>query len=185
MKILFHHPPTFPSSNHNILKAFPPKWSLLNAQQKKKQMRQEKQKKRGREKVKSKSRDCCVTFKPKNYLEILLSVHAQTLQANILHLDQKASTFVFVLIIESKFLVFWFFSCLWFLLRYYVPFNKPSLFRWLHLLLVEEIFMMIWCLDSVSSHQVTTVFRAFTKISICWGLGPYCICNKKAGYLTL
>ena len=47
-----------------------------------------------------------MTFKPKNYLEILLSVHAQTLQANILHLDQKASTFVFVLIIESKFLVF-------------------------------------------------------------------------------
>ena len=53
-------------------------------------MRQEKQKKRGGEKAKSKSQDCCVTLKPKNYLEILLSVHAQTSQANILHLDQKA-----------------------------------------------------------------------------------------------
>ena len=41
---------------------------------------------RGEEKVKSKSQDCCVTFtcKPTNYLKILLSAHAQTLQANIL-----------------------------------------------------------------------------------------------------
>ena len=54
-------------------------------------MRQEKQKKRGGEKVKSTSQDCCVTFKPKNYLEILLSVNAQSLQANILHLAQKAA----------------------------------------------------------------------------------------------
>ena len=53
-------------------------------------MRQEKQKKRGGEKAKSKSQDCNVTFKPKNYLEILLSAQAQTSQANILHLDQKA-----------------------------------------------------------------------------------------------
>ena len=53
-------------------------------------MTQEKQKKRGGEKAKSKSQDCCVTFKPKNYVEILLSAHAQTLQANIMHLDQKA-----------------------------------------------------------------------------------------------
>ena len=30
-------------------------------------------------------------FKPKNYLEILLSAHPQTLQADILHLDQKAT----------------------------------------------------------------------------------------------
>ena len=30
------------------------------------------------------------TFKPQNYLEILLSAHAWTLPANILHLDQKA-----------------------------------------------------------------------------------------------
>ena len=35
-----------------------------------------KQKKRGGEKVMSESQDCCVTLKPKNYLEILLSVHA-------------------------------------------------------------------------------------------------------------
>ena len=32
-----------------------------------KKMRQEKRKKRGGEKAKSKSQDCCVTFKPKNY----------------------------------------------------------------------------------------------------------------------
>ena len=54
-------------------------------------MRQEKRKKRGGEKAKSKSQDCCVTFKPKNQnLEILLSAHARTSQADILHLDQKA-----------------------------------------------------------------------------------------------
>ena len=63
----------------------------MPSKRKNKLMRQEKQKKRGRENVKSKSQDCCETFKPKNYLEILLSVHAQTLQANILHLDQKAT----------------------------------------------------------------------------------------------
>ena len=57
----------------------------------KKKMRQQKGKKRGGEKAKSKSQDCCVTFKPKNYLEILLSAHARTLQADILHLDQKAA----------------------------------------------------------------------------------------------
>ena len=48
-------------------------------------------KKREGEKAKSKRQDCCVTFKPKNYLEILLSVHARTSQANILSLDQKAA----------------------------------------------------------------------------------------------
>ena len=53
-------------------------------------MRHEKQKKRGGKTAKRKSQDCCVTFKPKNYLQILLSTHVQTLQANILHLDQKA-----------------------------------------------------------------------------------------------
>ena len=47
--------------------------------------------KEGREKVKSKSQGCCVTYKPKNYFKILLSVHARTLQANILRLDQKAT----------------------------------------------------------------------------------------------
>ena len=53
--------------------------------------RQEKGKKRGGEKAKSKSQDCCVTFKPKNYLEILPSAYAQTSETNILHLDQKAA----------------------------------------------------------------------------------------------
>ena len=43
------------------------------------------------EKVESKSQDCCVTFKPKNYLEVLLSAHSPTSQANILHLDHKAA----------------------------------------------------------------------------------------------
>ena len=33
------------------------------------------------EKVKSKSQDCCVTFKPRNYLEVLLSAHSPTSQA--------------------------------------------------------------------------------------------------------
>ena len=62
--------------------------SLLNAQEEKKNEAR-KVKKRGGEKAKSKSQDCCVTFKPKNYLEILLSVHARTSQADILHLDQR------------------------------------------------------------------------------------------------
>ena len=43
---------------------------------KRKKMRQEKRKKRGGEKAKSKSQDCCV--------EILLSAHARTSQAEIL-----------------------------------------------------------------------------------------------------
>ena len=78
------------------MKAFPKNSSHQNeayyAQQEKKIMRQEKRKKRGGEKAKSKSQDshCCVTFKPKNYLKILLSAHARTSQADILHLDQKA-----------------------------------------------------------------------------------------------
>ena len=37
-----------------------------------------KERKKGGEKAKSKSQDCCVTFKPQNYLKILLSVHAWT-----------------------------------------------------------------------------------------------------------
>ena len=44
-----------------------------------KKMRQEKRKKKRGEKAKSKSKDCCVTFTPKNCLEILLSAHARTL----------------------------------------------------------------------------------------------------------
>ena len=42
-----------------------------------------KQKKRGGEKVISESQDCCVTLKPKNYLENLLFVHAWNLEADI------------------------------------------------------------------------------------------------------
>ena len=58
-------------------------------QAKEEKMRQEKWKKRGGENVKSKSQDCCVTFKPKNYLKILLYVQARTWQANILHLERR------------------------------------------------------------------------------------------------
>ena len=50
-----------------------------------------KAKKEGRRESERKSQDCCVTFKPKNYVEILLSAHARTSQADILHLDQKAA----------------------------------------------------------------------------------------------
>ena len=42
-------------------------------------MRQEKRKKKGGEKAKSKSQDCCVTYKRKNYLKILLSAHTKTI----------------------------------------------------------------------------------------------------------
>ena len=55
-----------------------------------KKTRQEKRKKKGGGKAKSKSQDCCVTFKPKN-LEILLFAHARTSQADSLHLDLKAA----------------------------------------------------------------------------------------------
>ena len=48
---------------------------------------QRKAKKEGGEKAKSKSQDFCVTFKPKN-LEILLSAHAPTSQANM---DQRVA----------------------------------------------------------------------------------------------
>ena len=48
-----------------------------------KKMRQEKRKNRGGEKAKSKSQDCCV--------EILLSAHARTSQADFLYLDQKTA----------------------------------------------------------------------------------------------
>ena len=47
---------------------------------KRKKMRQEKRKKRGGEKDKVKDKN----------LEICISAHVRTLQANILHLDQKA-----------------------------------------------------------------------------------------------
>ena len=57
---------------------------------KRKKNEQENRKTRGGEKGKSKSQDCRITFKPKNYVEILLSARARTSQADILHLDQKA-----------------------------------------------------------------------------------------------
>ena len=82
MKIWFHHyPPTFFSSNPKIL-CFPKNFSHQNEAylmlSKRKKLRQEKQKERRGEKKKSKSQHCCtfVTFKSKNYLDILLSGHA-------------------------------------------------------------------------------------------------------------
>ena len=60
--------------------------------QRKKKNEAKKSKKGGEEigESEEKSQDCCVTFNPQNYPEILLSVYSQTLQANILHLDRKA-----------------------------------------------------------------------------------------------
>ena len=49
------------------------------------------EKRREERKRKVKVKTACVTFKPKNYLEISLSAHARTSQADILHLDQKAA----------------------------------------------------------------------------------------------
>lgn len=45
----------------------------------------EERKESGGEKAKGKSRDGCVNFKPKNHLEILLSVHGRTSEADILN----------------------------------------------------------------------------------------------------
>ena len=42
------------------------------------------------EEKKNKHQDCCVILKPKNWLEILLSKHDQMLEADTLHLEQKA-----------------------------------------------------------------------------------------------
>ena len=53
---------------------------------KEKKMKQEKRKKKGGERAKLLS-----LLNPKKFCEILLSVHAWTSQANILHLDQKAT----------------------------------------------------------------------------------------------
>ena len=53
----------------------------FNMPSKTKKMRQEKCIERGGEKAKSKGQDCCV--------EILLSANSLTLQANILHLNEK------------------------------------------------------------------------------------------------
>ena len=43
--------------------------------------------------MKSESQGCCVIFKPKNYFQnfAFCAAHARTSQADILHLDQKAT----------------------------------------------------------------------------------------------
>jgi len=67
---------------------FPPKGSLVNAQQKKK-MGKEKQKKQGGEKAKSKSQGGRKTFSKKSCEKNLFSVHARTSKAVIWHQVQK------------------------------------------------------------------------------------------------
>ena len=73
MKILFHYSLTFPfTPNPKMLKVFlktlPTKTKPTECPARGKKMRQKKRKKRGGEKAKSISQDCCVTFKPKNYI---------------------------------------------------------------------------------------------------------------------
>ena len=70
---------------------------------KRKQNEERKMKKEGGEKVKSKSQDSCVTFKPKHYLKILLSAHARTSQTNILYPDQKAAKCMTCKVLCGKF----------------------------------------------------------------------------------
>ena len=96
-KTMSHWPEHFhenlvPLPNYlSVLKTFPTKMKPTKCPAREKKMRQEKPKRRGREKEKSKSQDCCVTFQPKTCIKILLSAHARTSQANGLHLDQKAA----------------------------------------------------------------------------------------------
>ena len=74
----------FLSSNPKILKEFlkplPTKMKSTKCLERE-QKRQEKRRKRGGDNAKSKHQDCCVTFKPQNYLGILLFAHARTSQA--------------------------------------------------------------------------------------------------------
>ena len=59
---------------------------------KRKKKETKKTKKGGRrESEKKKNVKSAVSFDPNNYLEILLSAHAQPSETNILHLDQKAT----------------------------------------------------------------------------------------------
>ena len=83
LSLLYRSHLPFLSSNLKILKAFPRKRSLLKGQEKIKKIRQEKGIKMEEEKSKTESQDRFVTFKPKNYLEILFSAHARTSQATL------------------------------------------------------------------------------------------------------
>ena len=70
--------------------------------------KQNKKNKRGEKtKRKAKIHWCCVTFKSKNWLEIWLSVHALTSEADILHLEQKAT--IKCLTLKLHFRTFWHF----------------------------------------------------------------------------
>ena len=65
--------------------------NLTKSPAKERKMWQEKRKKRGGEKAKSKSQDCCVTFKPQN-LEILLSTHASQPSISVEQRAAKCTT---------------------------------------------------------------------------------------------
>ena len=82
----------FLSNNPKILKAFlkffRPKWSLLNAQRKKKKWGKKSEKRGRRESKKLKVKTAVLLLNPKNFGP---SAHARTSQANILHLDQKTA----------------------------------------------------------------------------------------------
>ena len=116
----------FVSSNPKFLKAFlktfPTKIKPTKCPAREQKMTQEKRKKRGGEKAKSNSQDCCVTFKPKNYLEILLSAHARTSQANILHLDHKAAKCTTCKRLSGKFFNWLFITRQW-------PENRSTSFK--------------------------------------------------------
>ena len=90
MKILFHYPPTIPFISSKtlkaFLKAFPTKMKSTKCPVKEKKMRQKKWKKKGGERAKLLS-----LLTTQKICNILLSAHARTSQANILHLDQKAA----------------------------------------------------------------------------------------------
>ena len=88
----------FLSPNPKILKAFlktlPTKTKPTNYKcpARERKMRQEKREKRGGEKAKSKVKTAVSLLNPKTISKFcFLLAHAQTLQADILHLDQKAA----------------------------------------------------------------------------------------------
>ena len=66
-------------------KTFPTKMKLTKCLAAEKKMRHWKRKESGGEKAKSKSQDCCITFKPQNSLKILLSMHAPTLHTSLVY----------------------------------------------------------------------------------------------------
>ena len=73
-----HFLPSFSTILKAIPKRFPTEMKPSKGPAEGKKKQDKKSKKKGVGKVKGKSQDCCVTFQPKNYLKIVLSVHAPT-----------------------------------------------------------------------------------------------------------